>query len=368
MTACEVVIIGGGCVGASVAFHLAEAGCTDVVLLEANTLASGSTCKAAGGIRMQHGDGLNTRLALRSLGEFSRFEELTGCEIFFRQVGYLFLLDSAADLELFRASAAMQRSLGIPVELLSPQGALDLVPQLDIEGLDGASFCPLDGYATPESVVQGYAAAARRRGVRVGQGKRVTAITIADGQVTGVNVGDEHISTSAVVCAAGVGSAIVAATAGVDLPVTGERRRIFFSNQSGGMADDIPLTVDFSTSFYFHREGPGLVFGGREFEPEDLMAPAMRRLPLIGDVPITSSWYGDYEMSPDHNAMVGQAEAVAGFYYATGFSGHGFMLSPAVGEHLAELITGRAPTIDLAGLRAERFAQLDGLRHEPIVI
>ncbi|MDX6489327.1 MAG: hypothetical protein QOK13_1942 [Gaiellaceae bacterium] len=368
MVSCDVVVIGGGCVGASVAYHLAEAGCTDVVLLEANTLASGSTSKAAGGIRMQHGDALNTQLAQRSLGEFTRFEELTGSEIFFHQVGYLFLLDSESDLDLFRAAAQMQRSFGIPVEPVSPQAALEFVPQLDIDGLVGATFCPLDGYATPESVVQGYASAARRRGVTIRQGEQVTRIVTDNGRVTGVDLRDAHISTSAVVCAAGVGSSAIAATAGVELPVSAERRRIFFSRHHGGVPDGSPLTVDFSTGFYFHREGQGLVFAGREFEPEDLMGPAMRRLPVLGDVPISSYWHGDYDMSPDHNGMVGEAEDLAGFYYATGFSGHGFQLSPAVGEHVAELVTSRQPTIDLAGLRAERFAAIGTRRVERIVI
>jgi sarcosine oxidase subunit beta len=368
MVSCDVVVVGGGCVGASVAYHLAEAGCTDVVLLEANTLASGSTSKAAGGIRMQHGDELNTQLAQRSLAEFTRFEEMTGSEIFFRQVGYLFLLDSQSDLDLFRAAAQMQRSYGIPVELLAPHDALDLIPQLDIDGLVGATFCPLDGYATPESVVQGYASAARRHGVQIRQGEHVTRIVTDNGRVTGVDVGDGHISTGAVVCSAGVGSAAVAATAGVELPVSAERRRIFFSKQDGGLADGIPLTIDFATGFYFHREGPGLVFAGREFEAEELMGPAMRRLPALGDVPISSSWHGDYDMSPDHNGMVGQAEHLTGFYYATGFSGHGFQLSPAVGEHVAELVTGRTPAIDLTGLQAERFAPAGERRVERIVI
>ncbi|HEY3713704.1 MAG TPA: FAD-binding oxidoreductase [Jatrophihabitantaceae bacterium] len=368
MVSCGVVVIGGGCVGASVAYHLAEAGCTDVVLLEANTLASGSTSKTAGGIRMQHGDSLNTQLALRSLAEFTRFEEMTGAEISFHQVGYLFLLDSQPDLDLFRAAAQMQRSFGIPVELLPPQAALEFVPQLNIAGLVGATFCPLDGYATPESVVQGYASAARRRGVTIRQRERVTRIRTEAGRVTGVDVGDEHISTSAVVCAAGVGSGVVAATAGVELPVSSERRRIFFSRHNGGVPDGIPLTVDFSTGLYFHREGPGLVFAGREFEPEDLMEPAMRRLPVLGELPISSSWHGDYDMSPDHNGMIGESDELTGFYYATGFSGHGFQLSPAVGEHVGELVTGRPPTIDLTGLRAERFAPSGARRVEKIVI
>lgn len=368
MATCEVVIIGGGCVGASVAYHLVEAGCADVILLEANALGSGSTSKAAGGIRVQHGDVLNTQLAQRSLGEFVRFEELTGSEISFKQVGYLFLIDSEDDLDMFRSAGQMQRALGIPVELMSPQDAGELIPQLDTDGLVGASFCPLEGYATPDAVVQGYAAAARRRGVRVRQSDEVTRVVVEHGRATGVEVGDEHISASVVVCAAGIGSRAIAATGGVDLPVSGERRRIFFTKQRSGIPDRIPLTVDFSTGFYFHREGPGLVFAGREFEPEDLMTPALHRLPMLADVPITSSWHGDYDMSPDHNGMVGAATRVGGFYYATGFSGHGFMLSPAIGEHLAELITGRTPSIDLAALRAERFAESDGRRCEPIVI
>lgn len=368
MPSYEVIVIGGGCVGTSVAHHLAAAGCTEVLLLEADVLAGGSTSKAAGGIRMQHADELNTKLARRSLVEFERFEELTGTDIGFRQVGYLFLLDSPDDLDLFRGAAAMQRSLGIPVEELSADQAAGMVPQIADEGLLGAMFCRLDGYATPESVVQGYAGAARRRGVTVAQGRRATRIAVDGAAATGVVVDDELISAKAVVCAAGVGSAAIAATAGIDLPVHAERRRIFYSKGNGGVPNGIPLTVDFSTSFYFHREGPGLVFGGRQRRPEDLMGPAMRRLPVIGDLPITSFWDGDYEMSPDHNAMIGEAADVSGFYYATGFSGHGFMISPAVGEHIAELITGRTPTIDLTAFGVDRFVDLPAGRREPIVI
>jgi sarcosine oxidase subunit beta len=197
MTTCDVVIIGGGCVGASVAYHLAELGCTDVVLLETNTLASGSTSKAAGGIRMQHADELNTRLAQRSLSEFVQFEAMTGGEIYFHQVGYLFLLTTQPDVELFRTSMRMQRTLDVPVEFLTPEAVLGHVPQLNVDGLLGATFCPLDGYATPEAVVQGYAAAARRKGVQVRQGEEVTRIVTREGRVVGVDVGDEHIAAAA---------------------------------------------------------------------------------------------------------------------------------------------------------------------------
>lgn len=369
MAAVDAVILGGGCVGASVAFHLAEAGLTDVVLLEANTLASGSTSKAAGGIRLQHGDQLNIRLAQRSLVEFENFEQLTGVDIAFRQVGYLFLIDSPGDLALFDRTVALQQSLGVPVRTLRPDEAGEIVPQLATQDLVSATFCPSDGFATPESLVQGYAGAARRRGVRIRQGERAARIVVEGGRVQGVlTEGGELIATSTVVCAAGTGSGPIAATAGVRLPVTPERRRIYFSSQSGGIRDDVPLTVDFGSGFYFHREGPGLLFGGRELTAEEIMVPAMHRLPAIADLPLSSTWHGDYDMSPDHNAMVGESAELAGFYYATGFSGHGFQLSPAVGEHLAELITGRPPTIDLAPLRAERFADVDGNRAEPIII
>jgi len=369
MAAVDAVIVGGGCIGASVAYHLAEAGLTDVILLEANTLASGSTSKAAGGIRLQHGDPLNVRLAQRSLAELVAFEQLTGTDISFRQVGYLFLISSPSDLTLFDRSVALQQSLGVPVQVLTPAEAGDVVPQLETEDLVGATFCPSDGFATPEALVQGYASAARRRGVTVRQGERAARVVTAHGRVQGVQT--EHgelIATPTVICAAGTGSRAVAATAGVDLPVSAERRRIYYSSLGGGIAADVPLTVDFATGFYFHREGPGLLFGGRELTAEELMVPAMHRLPVIADLPLTSTWHGDYDMSPDHNAMVGHSAGLSGFYYATGFSGHGFQLSPAVGEHLAELITGQQPSIDLTPLRAERFADADGNRVEPIVI
>jgi len=367
--AVDAVILGGGCIGASVAYHLAEAGLTDVMLLEANTLASGSTSKAAGGIRLQHGDPLNIRLAQRSLAELVDFEQLTGIDIALRQVGYLFLISSPSDLTMFDRSVALQQSLDVPVRTLTPAEAGELVPELVTDDLVGATFCPSDGYATPESLVQGYAGAARRRGVTVRQGERAVRIVTANGRVQGVQTGrGELIATSTVICAAGIGSRSIAATAGVDLPVSPERRRIFFSSHSGGIADGVPLTVDFATGFYFHREGPGLLFGGRELGTEELLAPAAQRLPVIAELPLSTSWQGDYDMSPDHNAMVGRAERLDGFYYATGFSGHGFQLSPAVGEHLAELVTGRAPSIDLTPFRAERFAEVDGNRAEPIVI
>jgi sarcosine oxidase subunit beta len=343
----EVVVVGGGAMGASVAWHLRELGITDVVLLERDSLASGSTSKSAGGIRAQFADELNIRIALRSLDEFERME---GIDL--RQHGYLFLLDNKADLTRFQDALALQHSFGVPSRELSVEEALEIVPQIDPEGLLAATYCDLDGYATPETVVQWYA-----RGIDVRQGCPATSVEVSGGRVVGVETPKGRIATECVVCCAGAWSAEVAATAGVELPVKGEPRWMFFTPEDGGLPERLPLTIDFTTSFYFHREGPGLVFGGREQTLEELALPASKRLPALLDLPVRSSWWGYYEVSPDHNAIVGEAAEPSRFLYATGFSGHGFQQAPAVGEHVAELVAGRQPTLDLSAFALDRFAR-----------
>jgi sarcosine oxidase subunit beta len=360
----EVVVVGGGAIGAGTAWHLARLGLDDVVLLERDALASGSTSKAAGGIRTQFADELNIRIGLRSLAEFERFAELTGVDIGFRQYGYLFLLDQPADVEVFRGALSLQQRLGVPSRELAPAEAAEIVPQLAVDDLLAATFCPLDGYATPEAVVQGYAAAA---GVRVRQGCALTGIAVRDGRIVSVDTTAGPIATGTVVCAAGVWSREVAAMAGLDLPVSAEPRWVWFTPQDGGLPERLPLTIDFSTGFYVHREGPGLAFGGRERTLEELAPHAMHRLPVLEELPIQTSWWGNYDVSPDWNAIVGEAAEPSRFLYATGFSGHGFQQAPAVGEHLAELVVGREPTLDLSAFSLDRFEQ-GAVRAEHFVV
>ena len=353
MTTAEVVIVGGGAIGASVAWHLAELGITDVVLLERDTLASGSTAKSAGGFRMQFGDELNVRIAQRSLAQLTAM----GDEIELRQWGYLFLLDREEDVPAFRSALAMQQVLGVPARELTPDEAREIVPQLGLEGVIAATFCPLDGYCSPEAVVQWYARGAAERGVRIRQSSPVTGVRVKEGRIEAIEAGGEEIATATLVCAAGAWSSEIAALAGIDLPVEGEPRHLWFTPTDGGLPARLPLTIDFSTSFYFHREGPGLVFGGREPGLEDVAEHAARRLPVLTELPISSSWWGYYEVSPDHNALVGESEHVSRFLYATGFSGHGFQQAPAVGEHVAQLVAGAPPSLDLSAFDVERFAR-----------
>lgn len=348
-----MVVIGGGALGASAAFHLRRLGVDDVVLLERDTLASGSTSKSAGGIRAQFADELNVRIALRSLDEFERFEELTGTDISFRQHGYLFLLDREEDVETFRTALALQQALGVPSRELTPAEAAEIVPQLSLDGVLAATYCARDGYASPESVVQGYASAS---GATVLQGCPLTGFELIDGRIVAVQTARGRIATGTVVCCAGMWSQEVGALAGAQLPVEGEARSMWFTPQDGGLPPRLPLTIDFSTGFYFHREGPGLAFGGRERALEDVAEAAARRLPVLAELPVQSSWWGWYDVSPDWNALVGEDAEVSRFLYATGFSGHGFQQAPAVGEHLAELVVGRPPTLDLSALSAGRFA------------
>ncbi|MEN3283366.1 MAG: hypothetical protein V7607_4506 [Solirubrobacteraceae bacterium] len=359
----DVVIIGGGAVGAATAYHLAARGVTNVVLVEREVLAAGSTSKAAGGIRLQFGDELNVRIMQRSLPAFERFDAELDAAIGFHQSGYLFLLDDAADMARFEQAVALQQRLGVPSRMIGADEALALVPGLEGADLIGASYCPLDGYATPESVVQGYAAAAGRMGVRIRQSCEVTGIDTRGYDIVAVETTKGRIETDCVVCAAGVASRAIGAMVGVEVPVERDPHWLHWTAERGDLAADMPLVVDFGSGFYVHPEGTGLLFGGRERSLDALAGVAIGRLPVLAELAVHASWWGDFELSPDHNAIVGEVDGVSRFLYATGFSGHGFMQSPAIGEHLAELTTGVEPTLDLKPLSADRFREPG--RHRP---
>ncbi|WP_448608432.1 NAD(P)/FAD-dependent oxidoreductase [Geodermatophilus sp. URMC 60] len=368
----SVVVIGGGVVGLSSACSLARAGVRDVVLLDAGALGSGSTCKAAGGVRAQFSDPVNIALGARSLETFRDFPRLFGQEIDLSQVGYLFLLSTPEAVVAFEANVALQNELGVPSRVIGVDEARRLSPLIATEGLLAAAYSPTDGHCTPESVVLGYAAAARRAGATLLPHCAAAGIDVRDGRVTGVRTAAGTIRTDTVVCAAGAWSAEVGSWAGVDLLVTPLRRQILVTEPMPGLDPHTPFTIDFETSLYFHREGSGLLLGmsdpaetpGFALSRSDAWLPRLgeaieRRAPALAEVGIVGGWAGLYEMTPDHNALIGRADTVEGFLYATGFSGHGFLMGPAVGEVVRDLYLGEEPFVDVSGLGAARFTSAD---------
>jgi len=370
-TSADVVVVGGGVIGTSIAFHLAEAD-VDVCLLERDQLAGGSTSRAAGGIRAQFSDPLNIAIGRRSIDAFERFGERPGAEIDLHQVGYLFLLDRPEDVAAFEASVALQNELGVPSRFVSLEEIEKLSPLAGLDGVLSATFCPLDGHASPEAVTQGYAGGIRAHGGAVVTGCAVNGVELDGDAVAGVETILGHMATKAVVCAAGVWSPEFARTVGVELPVQPYLREVGFTGPTADLPSRFPLTIDFSTGFYFHREGPGLLFGMADREQpagfdaatdpdwlQQVMDVAERRCPALLDMGIAGGWKGYYEITPDHNALVGEAVAPRRFLYATGFSGHGFLQGPAVGEIVRDLVLGREPFVDVAALSAERFARAE---------
>lgn len=375
----DAVVIGGGVMGTSIAFHLAEAG-VDVCLLERDELASGSTSRAAGGFRAQFSDPLNIAIGLRSIDAFTRFADRPGAEIDLAQVGYLFLLDRDEDVAVFERSVALQNELGVPSRFVPLDEVAELCPLAGLDGVLAATYCPLDGHASPEAVVQGYASGARQHGATVLTGCATAGIETSGREIVAVTTDAGAIATRVVVCAAGVWSPALAEMVGVRLPVEPVLREVGFTGPVDGLPERVPLTIDFSTGFYFHREGPGLLFGMADRkqrpgfdEPTDpdwlerVIGVAERRLPRLLDMGVAGGWKGFYEVTPDHNALVGEVLDVSRFLYATGFSGHGFLQAPAVGEIVRDLVLGREPFVDVAPLSVDRFARA-ALRPEHNVI
>lgn len=365
--AADVVVIGGGIMGVSTAYHLATAG-KQVVLLEKGALGQGSTCYAAGGVRGFFSDEVNIRIGLRSLEVLERFGELFGTEIDLHQTGYLFLVDNEPDLALFERNVAVHNAAGGESRMISAAEAKRRSPLIDTTGVLGAAWSPRDGHCTPESVVQGYTKAARAAGATILTNCPATGIETDGSRIVTVSTAAGTIRTDQVVCTAGAWSAQVGSWVGVDLPVVPLRRQIAITEPVPGLASDIPFTIDFSTSFYFHREGEGLLLGAPEgvdswsFDTTrdpawlSVLAEAVeRRVPALAEVGIAGGWAGLYEMTPDHNAVIGRSRAMPGFVYACGFSGHGFLMGPAIGEVLRDLCLDREPVLDVSSLDAERF-------------
>lgn len=374
------IVVGGGIVGVSTAYHLAAAGLRDVVLLEREpALGLGSTGRCAGGFRHQFSSEVNVRLSLESARMIRGFSEAHDLPLDVHVDGYLFLCRDESAWRSYRAAAAMQRALGARVELLDPSACAELVPGLAVEGVIGATFGPDDGIADPSGLVAGYATLARRAGATIRTGVEILALRRSpDGsRIIGVETGGGPLDTPLVILAAGVWSPALGATAGLELPVEPHPRQLVQTSDFPGRPARRTLVIDTATMFFFHREGNGLLMGLPPaadpatfstmpvdgFVPDELLPVAMRVLPAIEGAGLATSWVGLYEMTPDHHPLLGPIRGLDGLLVATGFSGHGFQHAPVVGKLLAEIATdGAARTVDIGALRPERFAE-----GEPIV-
>lgn len=376
----DVVIVGGGVMGTSAAFHLAEAG-VSVLLCEKSELASGSTSKAAGGVRANFSDEFNVALGARSLDLFADFSRRPGYEIDLHRSGYLFALTKQADVELFEKSTKIHHQFNVESRMLTPSEAGKISPLLNTKDLIAASFTPHDGHCTPESVVLGYAGGAKKLGATVLTNTEVSAIKVNSGEITSVVTSAGEVRTKAVMNCAGAWSPQIGSMVGLELPVTPYKRELVITEAlSESFADlpaNMPMTIDYSTSLYWHREGKGLLMGfsDKSIEAgfdlkrdpqflEKLGAIAMLRAPRLMDIGIGKGWAGLYEVTPDHNAILGEFKKVSRFFYATGFSGHGFLQGPAIGEILRDLYLNKQPFVRIDQLSADRFLSTGQLRPE----
>ncbi|MFL6211424.1 MAG: NAD(P)/FAD-dependent oxidoreductase [Pyrinomonadaceae bacterium] len=369
----DVVIIGSGIVGSSVAYHLAAAGCTNVLVIEREAhQGQGSTGKSMGGVRAQFATPVNIQMSLYSIGFFAQFDEVTGHPADYRPHGYLFVATSERHLDYLKANHARQAALGLNnVKFVSPAEIVEIVPQLRADDIVGGTFCPTDGFVDPHSVMMGFMLNARARGVRLWLDTTVTDIETEGDQITGVVTTRGRVATRNVVNAAGAWAAEVARMAGAELPVVPLRRQLVPTEPFDGLPARFPMVIDMSTGFHFRREGLRILLAWNdpeetpgfktEFDPafvEKILTRAADRVPCLAEAQVNAgrAWAGLYEMTPDHHAIIGPAPGVGGLYFANGFSGHGVMHSPATGRVTAELILdGRASLLDVSPLSVDRF-------------
>jgi sarcosine oxidase, subunit beta len=373
----SAVVIGGGVVGCSIAYNLARRGLADVVVVERETVGSGTTSKAAGGIRVQFPTETEIRFSLEAIRVFERFEDEFGVDPGYKKIGYLFLVSEETQLRAFEKRIALQTKLGGDVRVITPADARKLVPALRVDDLIAAVWGPGDGLAGPAEVTAGFAKRARELGVKIVEGVRVESLERANERMTGVTTTAGAIASPLVINAAGPSAARVARLGGVALPVQPRRRHIFFTEPFPAIPGPVPLTTDVASGFYFRKEleqvllSPGDVEDiGEDFDVpmdwsrvEEAVGKAIQRVPILGDARIAGGWAGLRPLTPDDHAIIGWAPGVEGFFVAVGFGGHGFQHSPATGRYVAEWLLDGKPSLDLSLFDPGRFDR-PGAAHE----
>jgi sarcosine oxidase subunit beta len=364
----DIVIIGAGAIGSSIAYQLSKRGARDVVMLERETIGSGSTSKAAGGIRVQFATRIEIEFSLRGIAFFKRFEDEMGVPCDFRQEGYLFILSSEKDVERFKKNVALQQSMGTDVRMITPDDAKAIVPGLRVDDAIAAVWGPTDGYASPNDVVQAYAARARAGGVKFFEDTPVTGIELDGRKVSAVVTPAGRIETRLVINGAGPQAPLVGKMVGLDLPVDPRKRHIFVTDSFSEVRHPMPLVTDISSGFYCRSEqgavlmSPGDIGEQTEYTAsvdwsvlEQTVEKAVRRMPALEHAQIRHAWAGLRPLTPDGRGILDWAPGIEGLYLAIGFCGHGFQHSFAVGEMVAELLTTGVTSLDVSDLRLGRF-------------
>lgn len=385
METAEVVIIGGGIVGSSIAWHLVEAGCKDVLVLERETQqGKGSTGKSMGGVRAQFSTDVNIRMSLYSIPFYEAFDERLGNPAGYRSQGYLFLATTNTHLAYLRANQSRQKALGLKTAfMMSTAEIATKFPLLRTDDVLGGAFCTSDGFVDPYSAMIGFMTNACERGARLWKHAEVVAIHRDDTGVCEVETTRGSIATRKVVNAAGAWAAQVAKLIGIDLPVEPLRRMLLPTEPFPDYPHTAPMTIDMSNGFHFRPESLGFLLAWADpqesrsfdtnFDPgfvEKVLTLAAQRVPCFENLAVNPKrgWAGLYEMTPDHHPILGGVPEVPGFYLANGFSGHGVMHAPATGKILADIVlTGETGLIDAEQLALSRFAE-DRMIHETAVL
>jgi sarcosine oxidase subunit beta len=378
----EIVIIGGGVMGVSAAYHLVQRGFKNIVLLERlEFFGQGSTGRCAGGVRHQFSTAVNIELSKQSLAMLRRFEAELGQAIDLKMNGYLFLLSTEAEMAQFHQNVALQNAHGVASQVLSVDAIAERVPLVNLEGIIGGTYYAGDGIADPSGVVNGYAAAAKRLGAQLFSGVEVTGIEVQNGTVQAVQTAQGTIQTPRVLNVAGAWAAQIGAMAGVSLPIYPENQQILVTHPLPELPPDFPFVIDFHQRLYFHLESGGLLTGMSKTGQaptfsqaidEDWtythMEKAIERLPLLETAAKRTEWAGLYEVTPDAHPIIDTIPEVAGLTVCAGFSGHGFMHGPIAGLLCAELIAdGRAHTVDISALNYARFAGTPALQEFNVI-
>ena len=370
-TTADIVIIGGGVMGASTAYHLAQRGLKNILLLEKeNFFGQGATGRCAGGVRYQFSTEINVRLSLESLPMIERFKDEIGQEVSYKQCGYMLVATNEKDASIFKHNVEMQNKLGVPTQLLSGDEVRARVPLMKFDDALAGTFNQKDGTVDPNSVVMGYINAAQKMGVKAVSGAEVIGITVSGGEVEEVRTSLGAVKTRMILNAAGPWAGQIGQMAGVQIPIVPLRRQMFTTNPLKEIPEDFPFVIDFAKSLYFHREGEGLLIGmsnqnekpgfdqnvDEDFELVNLEA-ALERMPLVEKASRASHWAGLYEVTPDAHPIYGNTD-VKGFTLCAGFSGHGFMHGPISGKLMSEFILdGKFSSMDISMLDLKRFEE-----------